>query len=256
MPIAVLVALAMFSNLFLGTVPPFSFFDATMQAPILVTDTAMVSAVLLLARASQEFFLFFFFILIMAAKIENLVALLFGAALIGLTSLLFADIESGHGSARCLMRIPFLLATALFYGYVVLPERTGQMTPLRQGRQTPRPAVRASASTHVAPRPAPQSLPISAGESARVVAACAFAQRLRKGMIAPRSAQSSSIGRTHESQEGARHRREDPRHDRDLRLAVRRVRRRPGRRCRAPVLPTASIFYRPNPGATRVRRPH
>ena len=54
---------------------PFSFFDATMQAPILVTDTAMVSAVLLLARASQEFFLFFFFILIMAAKIENLVAL-------------------------------------------------------------------------------------------------------------------------------------------------------------------------------------
>ena len=69
-------ALAIFSNLFLGTVPPFSFFDATMQAPILVTDTAMVSAVLLLARASQEFFLFFFFILIMAAKIENLIALL------------------------------------------------------------------------------------------------------------------------------------------------------------------------------------
>ena len=53
---------------------PFSFFDATMQAPILVTDTAMVSAVLLLARASQEFFLFFFFMLIMAAKIENLIA--------------------------------------------------------------------------------------------------------------------------------------------------------------------------------------
>jgi hypothetical protein len=89
----------------------------------------MVSAVLLLARASQEFFLFFFFMLIMAAKIENLVALLVGAMLIGITSLLFAGVDAGWLSPL-LMRIPFLLATALFYGYVVLPERTGQMVPL------------------------------------------------------------------------------------------------------------------------------
>lgn len=140
-PIAVLVALAMFSNLFLGTVPPFNFFDATMQAPILVTDTAMVSSVLLLARASQEFFLFFFFILIMAAKIENLVALVVGAALIGVTSLLFTDTSAGVLSPL-LMRIPFLLATALFYGYVVLPEKTGQMTPIA-GLKATRPPVRA-----------------------------------------------------------------------------------------------------------------
>jgi len=144
-PIAVLVALAMCSNLFLGTVPPFSFFDATMQAPILVTDTAMVSAVLLLARASQEFFLFFFFMLIMAAKIENLVALVVGAALIGITSLLFTSGDAGWLSPL-LMRIPFLLATALFYGYVVLPERTGQMTPIGKGAKLPRPAVRARVS--------------------------------------------------------------------------------------------------------------
>ena len=145
LPIAVLVMLAIGSNLFLGTVPPFNFFDATMQAPILVTDTAMVSAVLLLARASQEFFLFFFFMLIMAAKIENLIALIVGAGLIGVTSLLFADADTGWLSPL-LMRIPFLLATALFYGYVVLPERTGQMTPMTP-LKTPKlarpPAVRA-----------------------------------------------------------------------------------------------------------------
>jgi len=133
MPVAILVALAMFSNLFLGTVPPFNFFDATMQAPILVTDTALVSSVLLLSRASQEFFLFFFFMLIMAAKIENLVALGCGAALIGVTSLLFTDTSAGLLSPL-LMRVPFLLATALFYGYVVLPERTGQMIPLNKPR--------------------------------------------------------------------------------------------------------------------------
>jgi hypothetical protein len=140
-PIAVLVALAMISNLFLGTVPPFSFFDATMQAPILVTDTALISAVLLLARASQEFFLFFFFILIMAAKIDNLLALLIGAVLIGVTSLLFADLDAGWLSPL-LMRIPFLFATALFYGYVVLPERTGQMGPLGRPAKVQRQPVR------------------------------------------------------------------------------------------------------------------
>src|SRR5262245_12378825 len=87
-PVMGLVALALVSNMYLGTVSPFSFFDASMQAPILVTDTAMVSAVLLVSRASQEFFLFFFFVLIMAAKIENLLALAVAALLIALASLL------------------------------------------------------------------------------------------------------------------------------------------------------------------------
>ena len=145
-PIAVLVALAMLSNLLLGTVPPFNFFDAGMQAPILVTDTAMVSAVLLVSRANQEFFLFFFFVLIMAAKIENLVLLVLGAMAIGVLSLLFTDLESGWLSPL-LMRVPFLFATALFYGYVVLPERTGQMIPLtRAAVKLPRAAIKARAA--------------------------------------------------------------------------------------------------------------
>ena len=131
-PIGTLVVLALFSNLYLSTVSPFSFFDATMQAPILVTDTAMVSAVLLVSRASQEFFLFFFFVLIMAAKIENLVLLGATATLIGLVSVLFQDIEGGLLNP-ILMRVPFMLAAALFYGYVVLPERSGQMTPMKLG---------------------------------------------------------------------------------------------------------------------------
>lgn len=128
-PILLLVALALLSNLYLGTVSPFSFFDAMMQAPILVTDTAMVSAVLLVSRASQEFFLFFFFAMIMAAKIENLIILGVSAVFIGLISLFSGDVDAGLMSP-ILMRVPFLLATALFYGYVVLPERSGQMKPI------------------------------------------------------------------------------------------------------------------------------
>jgi len=130
-PVAILIGLSILSNIYLGSISPFSFFDANMQAPILVIDTALVSSVLLIARASQEFFLFFFFVLIMAAKIENLVLLGIGAALIGLTSLLFTDLDAAGGFiSPLLMRVPFHEATALFYGYVVLPERTGQMSGL------------------------------------------------------------------------------------------------------------------------------
>jgi hypothetical protein len=137
-PITALIAIGVTSNLFLGTVSPFNFFDANMQAPVLVADTAMVSSVLLVARASQEFFLFFFFVLIMAAKIENLFVLGAAAVFIAVASLFFADLEAGWLSPM-LMRVPFMLAAALFYGYVVLPERTGQMTPF--GYRQPMPPL-------------------------------------------------------------------------------------------------------------------
>lgn len=125
-PIAAMVGIAILSNIVLGQASPFSFFDAWMQAPVLVSDTAMISTCLLLTRASQEFFLFFFFALIMAAKLEDLKLLGIGAALIGVASFLLADADAGWVSPA-LMRIPFLFATGVFFGYVVLPERTGQM---------------------------------------------------------------------------------------------------------------------------------
>lgn len=124
--LAVLVIVALASNVALGQASPFSFFDAWMQAPVLISDTAMISIALLLSRASQESFLFFFFVLIMAAKIENLTTLGIGAAFIGLASVLLTGIGSSWASPT-LMRIPFLFATGVFFGYVVLPERTGSM---------------------------------------------------------------------------------------------------------------------------------
>ncbi|GBD26775.1 hypothetical protein HRbin30_02117 [bacterium HR30] len=128
-PVAVLMLAAIGSNVVLGTAPPFSFFDARTQAPVLVGDTVMISFALLLTRASQESFLFFFFVLIMAAKVENFLFLGVGAALIGLASFLVADAGPSMVSPS-LMRIPFLFAAGIFFGYVVLPERTGEMVPL------------------------------------------------------------------------------------------------------------------------------
>jgi len=126
-PIAVLVMTALASNVALSQTSPFSFFDAWTQAPVLVSDTAMISIALLLTRATQESFLFFFFVLLMAAKVENMVMLAVCAALVGFASFLMAD-PTGGWASPALMRIPFLFAAAVFFGYVVLPERTGQMT--------------------------------------------------------------------------------------------------------------------------------
>jgi hypothetical protein len=126
-PVCVLLVIALTSNLVLGQASPFAFFDAWTQAPVLVSDTAMISIALLLSRASQESFLFFFFLLIMAAKVENLATLGVCAALIGLASFLLDD-PTGGWAAPTLMRVPFMFATGIFFGYVVLPERTGEMS--------------------------------------------------------------------------------------------------------------------------------
>src|SRR3972149_11435270 len=82
LPAALLILTAIASNLVLGQVDPFGFFDPWFQAPVIVSDTAMVSISLLLARAGQGSFLFFFFLLIMAAKVENMVTLAICAVLI------------------------------------------------------------------------------------------------------------------------------------------------------------------------------
>jgi hypothetical protein len=130
LPVVMLMVVALTSNVVLGSSPPMSFFDAWTQAPVLVADTAMISVALLLTRANQEFFFFFFFVLIMAAKVENLTLLGIGAGLIGFASFLLAEPSAAGWASPALMRIPFLFATGVFYGYVVLPERTGEMIPL------------------------------------------------------------------------------------------------------------------------------
>ncbi len=131
LPVTVLVVTALASNMVLGQAAPFAFFDAWLQAPVLVADTALISIALLLTRATQESFFFFFFVLIMAAKLENLTLLAIGAGLIGFASFLLAD-PTGGWAAPTLMRVPFMFATGIFFGYVVLPERSGQMSGFNQ----------------------------------------------------------------------------------------------------------------------------
>jgi len=123
--VAAIVTVALASNVVLGRESPSRFFDPRMQAPVLVSDAAMISFALMLSRASQESFLFFFFVLIMAAKVESMALVGICGAIIGFASFLLGSGDSW--TSPTLMRIPFMFATSVFFAYVVLPERTGEM---------------------------------------------------------------------------------------------------------------------------------
>jgi hypothetical protein len=118
---ALLVCTALASNVVMSRVPPLSFFDAGFQAPLLLADTAMISMAFLLTHAGPELFIFFFVLLIVVAKVENMMLIGICAALIGVASIVFPS------DAPTLMRVPFMFAVGIFFGYVVLPERTGEM---------------------------------------------------------------------------------------------------------------------------------
>lgn len=118
--IAFMVLVALASNVLLGSLPPRRFFEPSVQAPLLVGDTAMVSIMILFTRNGGELFLFFIFVLLMAAKINNLAALSLAGALVGLASMFLTGTAEVFSA---LMRVPFFFATALFFGYVALPER-------------------------------------------------------------------------------------------------------------------------------------
>jgi hypothetical protein len=130
--VAIIVLIALMSNVVLSQASPFSFFDPRMQAPVLVSDTMMISFALMLSRATQESFFFFFFVLIMAAKVESLAMVGLGAAAIGLASFLMTATGDTWASPM-LMRIPFMFAAGVFFAYVVLPERTGEMFEFGRG---------------------------------------------------------------------------------------------------------------------------
>jgi len=105
------------SNLALGRTDKRQFFQWWIQGPVLVCDSVWIAVVLLSAGMNQQFFLFYFIELFLAAITENLALLAMGAVLIGLTSLVVSGDAQMQSSS--LIRLPFLFATAVFYGYVV-----------------------------------------------------------------------------------------------------------------------------------------
>lgn len=123
-----LIVLALLSNVAFAGLPERVIRSVAFNMSVIVYDTTWVTATLVLSgRFSAEFFYLYFFVLLLAAIGENLLLIAVGAcALCG--AYLYGHVATGGTwslwRSPSLIRIPFLFATAVFYGYLV--DRTRQ----------------------------------------------------------------------------------------------------------------------------------
>ena len=121
-----LIALALASNVMVGTLPQAVTDSMRFAVAVIVFDTTWVTAALMSSgRFNADFFMLYFFLLLLAAIGENLRLIAIGACVV-CAAYLFGHSTTGNGwtswTSPSLIRIPFLFTTAVFYGYMV--ERT------------------------------------------------------------------------------------------------------------------------------------
>ncbi len=119
----VLVLLGLFSNLVLWWLPRSVLSSPRFLAVLVVADTLWIAALLVLAgRFDPEFFYLFFFVVLLAAIGENLFVILLGTAAACVAYFLVVYATLGKEellAASTLIRVPFLISVAGFYGYLV-----------------------------------------------------------------------------------------------------------------------------------------
>jgi signal transduction histidine kinase len=115
---AMMIAIALASNVTLSFMKTELVFAWYVEAPILIADTLWVSwALNSTGTTGQEFFLLYFFVLSLAALGENILMVLLGSTLVSAANFYLTDNNSL--SSPNLLRIAFFYAVALFYGHVL-----------------------------------------------------------------------------------------------------------------------------------------
>jgi signal transduction histidine kinase len=124
---ALMIAVALASNVALSMLPPEYVFSWYVEAPVMVADTLWVSwALHTTGTSGQEFFLLYFFVLFLAALGESLTLVLLGSTLVSAANVYFSAAHQ-MWSAPNLLRVVFFYTVALFYGHVL-----GQIKSERQ----------------------------------------------------------------------------------------------------------------------------
>ncbi|NOZ78069.1 MAG: hypothetical protein GXP48_02575 [Acidobacteria bacterium] len=124
-PSSTLTALILAGILSNALIPPVSkriTDSSTMLGAIIVADTAWITVTLIATgNFHAEFFYLYFFVLFIAAIGENLVLIILGA-LLACSAYFLALIATGRGgqlmTPAVLIRMPFMLSVAVFYGYL------------------------------------------------------------------------------------------------------------------------------------------
>jgi signal transduction histidine kinase len=124
---ALMIAIALASNVVLSMLPPHYVFAWYIEAPVMIADTLWVSWALHQTGASgQELFLLYFFVLFLAGIGDRPMLALVGSTAIGFANAVFSEHVSLLNS-RDMLRVVFFYAVALFYGHVL-----GQIKQERQ----------------------------------------------------------------------------------------------------------------------------
>ncbi len=118
-----LIAVGLLSNLGFPLLPAGLAGSPRFLAAVIVGDTLWITASLIATgRFHPDFFYLYFFVLFIATIGENLALIVLGALVIGVAYFL-ALTATGRGAdlltPGTLIRLPFLLAVASFYGYLV-----------------------------------------------------------------------------------------------------------------------------------------
>lgn len=121
--LGVLVLLGLFSNLIFLWIPRGILASPRFFAGLVIFDTLWIATLLVLAgRFDPEFFYLFFFVVLLSAIGENLAVILLGTLAACVAYFLVVYLTMGRASlltASTLIRIPFLISVAGFYGYLV-----------------------------------------------------------------------------------------------------------------------------------------
>lgn len=118
-----IIFLGLASNVLFWLLPRPVLTSPRFLASLVVADTLWVAILLVVSgRFNPEFFYLFFFVVLLAAIGENLVVILLGTIVVSIAYFLVVFVTMGRAEALAsstLIRIPFLLAAAGFYGYLV-----------------------------------------------------------------------------------------------------------------------------------------
>jgi signal transduction histidine kinase len=116
---ALMIAVALASNVGLSLAPRRLVFSWYVEAPILIADTMWVSwALQTTGRTGQEFLLLYFFVLFLALAGESLFLVVLSSTVVSAANVYTSLGPNGWTSAQ-LLRITFFYSVALFYGHVV-----------------------------------------------------------------------------------------------------------------------------------------
>ncbi len=144
-----LIALGLLSNV-AALFAPRRWLDSTpLTAAVIVGDTLWITAALVVSgRFQADFFYLYFFVLFLAGIGENLRLIILGSVVV-CAAYIFVLMRTGGSSVALstasLVRIPFLFAVALFYGYLVDRLRSEQ----QRGRTEREAVARLEENRHV-----------------------------------------------------------------------------------------------------------